>query len=87
MYIFEKPIENFVKEEQLPFLIRMLDSNEPCMSVGLMVSSTIRLESTVGDEAAFLILGYRAKKYPVSLNSRAMTSEEKDELRRWWNEE
>jgi hypothetical protein len=84
IYSFEQPLVDWVKEEHIPALVALLDSQEKSMSVSLMASSHLRIKSTVGDEAAFLIAGYRAGKYPPGLNSRKLTQAEKNEIREWW---
>ena len=76
--------ENWVKEADLPKLIEFLDSNEPCANVVSVLSSFIDMErSTIGNEAAYLILGYRMGKYPPGLNS-TRPKLDKDEILRWF---
>lgn len=82
-YIFRTQIPGLVKKSDLPSLVALLSSTEKCMPVALEVSSVIRLESTVGDEAAFMIEGFREGRYPPGLNSRAYSVKEKAELRQW----
>lgn len=83
MFTVPAPVATWVKKEHLPALIKLLDSKEECMSVALEASSTIRMGSTVGDEAAFLIAGYRAGQYPPALSSKAFTDSERAELIEW----
>ena len=62
--------DNWVKEADLPYLISVIDSDEPCASVTRSISSYMEPHgSTVGDEAAFLILGFQRGVYPPGLNS------------------
>ena len=79
-----EPVENWVKEKDLPTLIFLLDSLEPCASVMSVKSSFLPERSTVGEQAAFLILGFRAGMYPPDLHSGRMAPDVKDEIRAWW---
>ncbi len=55
----------WVTAEDLRALIPLLDSTEPCAAVALEASSRFDASgSTVGHEAAFMILGFRDGKYP-----------------------
>jgi len=77
--------ENWVKEEDLPELMMLLDSTEQCANVNRSVSSWIDFEpSTVGNEAAYLIEGFRKGRYPPGLNS-TRPRPNKDEIRQWWS--
>ena len=60
----------YVKESDLPFLVGLLDSKEPCahvVSAGSSISVSGR--STVGHEAAYLIEGFWKRYYPTQLTS------------------
>jgi hypothetical protein len=60
----------WVRAEDLPHLISLLDSMEPCAPVSMSVSSYKDTKlSTVGHEAAYLIEAFRKGRYPHSLNS------------------
>jgi hypothetical protein len=61
-----------------------LDSREPCAPVVSVKSSFIPDWSTVGDEAAFMILGFRKGWYPPDLHSGGIGPDVKDEIRSWW---
>lgn len=75
--------EDWIKPHHLEPLIALLDSEEPCGNVASAHSSFIDTErSTVGDQAAYLILSYRAGCFPSSLNS--PTDPDKQEILRWW---
>lgn len=75
----------WVKESDIPALINLLDSEEPCSSVMSFLSSTIDTTwSTVGNEAAYLIKGYREDRYPPGLVSQHHRWE-KEEIQNWWN--
>ena len=83
--INQPPDENWIKPEHIHGLINVMDSKEPCRPVMSIYSSTIpRNLSTVGDEAIFLIQGFRAKRYPPRPNSQTYSSKEKEEVRKWW---
>jgi len=79
-----EPVEHWVQEKDLPKLILLLDSPVPCASVALSRSSFWPGVSTVGDQAAYLIEGFRAGIYPPSLHSGKMAPGLKDEIRAWW---
>lgn len=60
----------FVKESDLPQLIGLLDSKEPCAFLDLAVSSIYYPgRSTVGHEAAYLVEGFWKGYYPTDLTS------------------
>lgn len=82
----DTPVRGWVKESDIPALIALLDSDEPCMSVVQARSSYLPGLSTVGDEAALLINGFRNGFYPSELNSRKYSAAEKDILRSWWHQ-
>ena len=76
----------WVKESDLPALVGLLDSSEPCANVQSMVSSCIdTTRSTVGNEAAYLIEGYRKDWYPPRLNSMRPLCDI-EEIKQWWEE-
>ena len=69
-YTINRPRLNYVRETDLPYLVGLLDSKEPCAFVDLSISS-IRYpgKSTVGHEAAYLIDGFWKRSYPTGLTS------------------
>jgi hypothetical protein len=79
-----EPVKYWVRETDLPKLILLLDSLEPCAPVVDIRSSFIPERSTVGDQAAFMILGFRKGWYPPDLHSGRMSPAVKDEIREWW---
>lgn len=83
-YVVDEPISQWVKREHLPALIRLLNSKLPCRAVVLTASSKMINGSTIGDEAAFLIQGFRAGAYPPALNSRPLDGEKLEEILNWW---
>ncbi len=76
----------WVKERDLPALIDLLDSPEPCANVQSMLSSFIDISrSTIGNEAAYLIEGFRRDWYPPRLNSTRPFCDI-EEIKQWWEE-
>jgi hypothetical protein len=69
--IFRVPIKNWITKQDLPDLLALTNSTEPCPSVALISSSyyDTRNHSTVGQEAVFMLEGYRKGEYPPALNS------------------
>lgn len=80
----DTPVRGWIKESDIPALIALLDSTESCMSVVQVKSSHLPGLSTVGDEAALLIDGFRNGFYPSELNSKKYSAAEKERLRSWW---
>jgi len=75
---------NWVKEDDLPELMALLDSTEQCSNVKSAMSSWIDFEpSTIGNEAAYLIKGFREGRYPPGLNS-TRPRPDKAKIREWW---
>jgi hypothetical protein len=79
-----EPVRNWVQEKDLPRLILLLDSPVPCASVMSTRSSFWPGVSTVGEQAAFMILGFRKGWYPPDLHSGRMPPDVKAEIRAWW---
>jgi len=76
---------NYVKEKDLPYLVKLLDSNEPCAhAVSGFSSDSPSGNSTVGNEAAFLIESFWKRYYPVRSISRGKGIPTKLELKRWY---
>jgi hypothetical protein len=59
----------WIRADDIPSLIEALDSKEPCRPVVMSISSYIPQTSTVGNEARFLIDGFRSGRYPPELAS------------------
>jgi len=78
----------WVKEEHLPHLFDLLDSDEKC-TLPVFFASSPHVDmgdgSTVGREAGFLIKNYMGQRYPAPLASR-LSDADKKELRKWWKE-
>jgi len=80
----DDPVENWVQEKDLPKLMLLLDSPVPCSPVALSRSSFLPGVSSLGDQAAFLIQGFRAGVYPPALHSAKLEHGVKDDIRAWW---
>ena len=78
--------KNWIQEKDLPGLIALLDSAEPCAPTVAAESSALPpiKRSTVGQEAAFLIEGFRRGRYPPDLDSSRFHPDKAD-IRKWWN--
>jgi len=71
-YVIRMPRLEYVKESNIPHLVALLDSKEPCAHVVLAISSMLPpSRSTVGHEAAYLIEGFWKRYYPTQLVSSA----------------
>jgi len=85
--ITDPPPDDWIKPEHIPGLINLINSQEPCRPVTTIQSSTIPTKlSTIGDEAMFLIEGFREKRYPPWPNSQTYSSKERKAMLQWWNE-
>lgn len=84
VFVISEPLEDWVREEHLPALMELLDSTEECRPVLLAPSSVLPLHSTVGQEAAFMVHGFRAGRYPPALYSGHPSLASKEELLSWW---
>jgi hypothetical protein len=84
-YVVDGVHRGWVRSSDLPQLISLLDSQDPCGSVAMRISSYHESQlSTVGQEAAFLIDGFRSGRYPPRLNS-TRPATDVDQVREWWN--
>ena len=80
------PRNDWVKQFHIPIFLALLDSRDSCPNVTSMLSSFWdNHKSTIGREAAFLILGFRRGKYPPLGNSIQMKWT-KSEILQWWKE-
>ena len=75
---------DYVKESDIPHLVSLLDSQEPCGFVDMSISS-IRFpgKSTVGHEAAYLIEGFWRRYYPTDLTSQTYKPDI-ESMKRWY---
>jgi hypothetical protein len=83
--------KDWIARRHIDVLIGLMDSNEPCASVGSRRSSRLPTDqdlkvSTLGHEAAYLIESYRHGFYPkYAVNCSANVKLDKAELKRWWS--
>ncbi len=76
----------WLQDSDIPALIELLYFTEPCAVVCAAFSSNIpKPGSTIGNEAAFLIMGFRRGFYPPTLHSK-FGPLEKEEILQWWKE-
>jgi hypothetical protein len=86
VYVVEDSVRGWVQPSDVSELMELIDSDRPCSSVALVVSSRLRWEgSTMGDEAAFLIEGFRQGTYPPGLTSEPLSDADRAALKDWWN--
>ncbi len=85
----------WIVESDIPALIELLDSDEPCRAVGKVISSFMATEpSTIGREAAWMIMGFQHEVenvgyggYPPGLLSNHYGSDGyREAARSWWAE-
>lgn len=80
-----KEYENWVKEEDIPRLIILLDSKDSCANINSALSSFADMNySTVAQEAAYMILSFQTGKYPADLNSSKYVWD-KGDIIKWWS--
>ncbi len=87
-FIFREPIKNWVSQKDLPALLALADSREPCASVALGSSSVGNTHgSTLGDQALFMIESYQKGEYPPAPNSLPYDETRAKELKDWCREQ
>jgi hypothetical protein len=78
--------EGWVKESDIPALMKLLDSGEECSFQTSAKSAVMHTRrSTVGNEAAWLIESFRVGMFPPNISS-AVGAPSVTELRKWWAE-
>ncbi len=79
-------LKGWIKESDIPKLIRLLDCQDSCANVNRVESSfRIMHRSTIGHEAAYLIFGFRSGNYPPRLNSTQYHWTKPEIISRWNN--
>ena len=79
-----KEYKNWIKKEDIPKLIKLLDSKDSCANVSIATSSFLDMKfSTVGQEAAYMILSFQKGIYPPGLNS-SIYVWNKNDIIKWW---
>lgn len=83
--VLEVP-DNWITHADVQQLMQEIDSTEPAAPVVSPISSywPFNQTSTAGNEALFLIEGYRAGKYPPALCSLYYFQPNMTEVRSWW---
>ncbi|MFZ2455074.1 MAG: hypothetical protein WAX07_01170 [Candidatus Altiarchaeia archaeon] len=78
--------DDWIKKEHVAELMKYVDSKEPAAPVVSLISSyyPFNQTSTVGNEALFLIEGYRAARYPPALCSVYYFHPDVNEMKAWW---
>jgi len=78
--------DDWIKKEHVAELMEYVDSKEPAAPVVSLISSyyPFNQTSTVGNEALFLIAGYRAGRYPPNLCSVYYFKPDAGEVKSWW---
>jgi len=86
--IVNYPPQDWIKEKHVSKLILMINSKEPASPVVAVISSyyPFNQTSTVGNEAMFLIEGFKIGRYPPSLCSLYYFKGNPEEYRKWWEE-
>jgi hypothetical protein len=79
--------DDWITLHDAELLMQEIDSVEPAAPVVSPVSSyrPFNQSSTVGNEALFLLEGYRAAKYPPALCSLHYFRPDRKEMRTWWD--
>ncbi|KQC04429.1 MAG: hypothetical protein APR53_10680 [Methanoculleus sp. SDB] len=79
--------EGWITPFDAELLMREIDSDEPAAPVVSPISSywPFNQTSTVGNEALFLLEGYRSGTYPPALCSLYYFHPNRTEVRSWWN--
>jgi hypothetical protein len=81
--------DGWVKRVYVSQLIALFDSTESCASVSGSWSSLHETRpSTIGNEAAFIVEGFKRGHYPPWPHSLQFEQDQeaKEKLRRWWQE-
>ncbi len=89
--IWEAPPNNWIKEEHVYDLMKLIESTESAAHVVSSLSSYMPSgpSSTVGNQAIFLIEGFINEKYPPSLWSKYSDIKKVEEIKKWyidWNQ-
>ena len=77
----------WITRDDAGILMEKIDSSEPAAPVVSPISSywPFNETSTVGNEALFLLEGYRTGKYPPALCSLYYFKPNRTEIRSWWS--
>jgi hypothetical protein len=75
--------KDWIRREDIPALIKLFDSKDPCASVVSAYSSFMPSRSTVGQEAAIMVHSFFSGTYPSGLNSHPVN---KKKIIKQWEE-
>lgn len=80
--------QDWIKEKHIKKLILLINSKIPASPVVSVISSyyPFNQTSTIGNEAMFLIEGFKTGHYPPSLCSTYYFKGNPDEYKKWWKE-
>jgi len=82
-----KPIKNWISKKDVLSLLALINSKDACSPVASYYSSYYNTQkSTVGQEALFMLEGFRKGEYPPALNS-GISDAGKEALVRWCREQ
>ena len=86
--IYNYPPKDWITEVDVSKLMQWIDSNDSSAIVVSIFSSYFPKEekSTVGNEAMFLIEGFKKGKYPSALCSVHYFKGDPNEYRNWWKQ-
>lgn len=79
--------KGWIQKEHVKELMKLIDSTEPSAPVVAVVSSYLpfKEKSTVGNEAMFLIEGFREGRYPPGICSVYGFKGDPNEYAQWWD--
>ena len=79
--------DDWITPRDAELLMQVIDSTEPAAPVVSLISSywPMNQTSTIGNEALFLLEGYRAGHYPPALCSLHYFRPNRTEVRTWWD--
>lgn len=85
LFLVKDSVRGWLQRSDVLVLIELVDSETHCRSVALAASSRFKWNgSTLGDEAAFLVEGYRQGVYPPGLTSEPLSDADRLEVMKWW---
>jgi len=85
-YLVTDPLADWVEESHLAPLMKLIESDRPCAAVILSEVANPPMPpsfSTIGNEAAYLVEGFRTGRYPPRESS-VMPPPDVEEIRAWW---
>ena len=79
--------KEWIKKEHVEVLITLVESEEPAVPVVSFISSYLPVDksSSVGNEAMFLIEGFKQKRYPPGICSVYGFKGSPEEYKKWYN--